>query len=169
MVRRGAKRPENQVRRFPPGRRGTMCITPLASPIHGGGGPRKRWKGLASGDNESYSFLHHSGGTPFGGWRHHLCPGGKHVTGFSGRLTAPYESSSFATPCSGALWTLGISVNLRVEQQRKKNHTTGPSARGNAPLLPPSAASPQGGGDFSGAMPCDAYGVIVFLRFYSVP
>ena len=47
---------------------------PLASPIHGGGGPRKRWKGLASGDNASYSFLHHSGGTPFGGWRHHLCP-----------------------------------------------------------------------------------------------
>ena len=47
---------------------------PLASPIHGGGGPRKRWKGLASGDNASYSFLHHSGGTPFGGWRYHLSP-----------------------------------------------------------------------------------------------
>ena len=56
---------------------------PLASPIHGGGGPRKRWKGLACGDNESNSFLHHSGGTPFGGWRHHFCPGGKRVTGFS--------------------------------------------------------------------------------------
>ena len=25
-------------------------------------------------------------------------PGGKHVTGFAGRLQLPYESSSFATP-----------------------------------------------------------------------
>ena len=105
---------------------------PLASPIHGGGGPRKRWRGLASGDNASYSFLHHSGGTPFGGWRHHLCPGGKHVTGFSGRCCSPTNpvrwcnSSSFATPLKrGALWTLDIAVNLRVEQQRRENHTTG--------------------------------------------
>ena len=58
--------------------------------------------------------------SPFGGWRHHLArweachlilsrlrllanqvplpPGGKHVTGFAGRLQLPYESSSFATP-----------------------------------------------------------------------
>ena len=58
--------------------------------------------------------------SPFGGWRHHLVrweachwilsrlrlpanlvplpPGGKHVTGFAGRLQLPYESSSFATP-----------------------------------------------------------------------
>ena len=28
-------------------------------------------------------------------------PGGKHVTGFAGRLQFPYESSSFATPASG--------------------------------------------------------------------
>ena len=27
-----------------------------------------------------------------------LPPGGKHVTGFAGRLQLPYESSSFATP-----------------------------------------------------------------------
>ena len=27
-------------------------------------------------------------------------PGGKHVTGFAGRLQLPYESSSFATPRS---------------------------------------------------------------------
>ena len=101
MVRRGAKQPENQVRRFPPGRRGTMCITPLASPIHGGGGPRKRWKGLASGDNASYSFLHHSGGTPFGGWRHHLCPGGKHVTGFSGRCASLQHGYHRLTGFSG--------------------------------------------------------------------
>ena len=26
---------------------------------------------------------------PFGGWRHHLCPAGKHVTGFSGRDAPP--------------------------------------------------------------------------------
>ena len=58
--------------------------------------------------------------SPFGGWRHYLArweachlilsrlrllanqvplpPGGKHVTGFAGRLQLPYESSSFATP-----------------------------------------------------------------------
>ena len=70
---------------------------PLASPIHGGGGPRKRWKGLASGDNASYSFLHHSGGTPFGGWRHHLSPQESMSLDF--RVAAlPYKSSSFATP-----------------------------------------------------------------------
>ena len=28
-------------------------------------------------------------------------PGGKHVTGFAGRLQLPYEFSSFATPASG--------------------------------------------------------------------
>ena len=28
-------------------------------------------------------------------------PGGKHVTGFAGRLQLPYDSSSFATPASG--------------------------------------------------------------------
>ena len=34
-------------------------------------------------------------------------PGGKHVTGFAGRLQLPYESSSFATPLfEGALWML---------------------------------------------------------------
>ena len=73
----------------------------LASPIHGGGGPRKRWKGLASGDNASYSFLHHSGGTPFGGWRHHLCPGGKHVTGFSGRCASLQHGYHRLTGFSG--------------------------------------------------------------------
>ena len=74
---------------------------PLASPIHGGGGPRKRWKGLASGDNASYSFLHHSGGTPFGGWCHHLCPGGKHVTGFSGRCASLQHGYHRLTGFSG--------------------------------------------------------------------
>ena len=33
-------------------------------------------------------------------------PGGKHVTGFAGRLQLPYESSSFATPASGGTITL---------------------------------------------------------------
>ena len=144
MVRRGAKRPENQVRRFPPGRRGTTCITPLASPIHGGGGPRKRWKGLASGDNASYSFLHHSGGTPL-------------VAG----------ATTFA-PIQGALWVLDILVNLRVEQQRKKNHTTGLRPWKCTPSAAFGGVSP-GGGDFSGAIPCGACGVNAVLRFYSVP
>ena len=76
---------------------------PLASPIHGGGGPRKRWKGLASGDNASYSFLHHSGGSPFGGWRHHLCPcsggtmGAGHFSQFARGVAAkgkPYNRAS---------------------------------------------------------------------------
>jgi len=35
--------------------------------------------------------------SPFGGCATTL-PGGKHVTGFAGRLQLPYESSSFATP-----------------------------------------------------------------------
>ena len=56
---------------------------------------------------------------------------------------------------AGALWVLAISGNLRVEQQRRKTKQPG-FDRGNAPLLPPSAASPRGG-DFSGAMPCDTY------------
>ena len=38
-------------------------------------------------------------------------PGGKHVTGFAGRLQLPYESSSFATPASGG--TIKSSVMLR--------------------------------------------------------
>ena len=33
-------------------------------------------------------------------------PGGKHVTGFVGRLQLPYESSFFATPASGGTITL---------------------------------------------------------------
>ena len=32
-------------------------------------------------------------------------PGGKHVTGFAGRLQLPYESSSFATPANGGTIT----------------------------------------------------------------
>ena len=44
--------------------------------------------------------MYHSGVSPFGGCATTL-PGGKHVTGFAGRLQLPYESSSFATPASG--------------------------------------------------------------------
>ena len=143
---------------------------PLASPIHGGGGPRKRWKGLVSGDNASYSFLHHSGGTPFGGWRHHLCPGGKHVTGFSGRCaslqhgyhrltgfsgrccspTNPVRwcnSSSFATPLKRGhygRWTLR-SICAWSSSEGK---TIQPGfTRGKCPPLVPAA---QKGGEATG-------------------
>ena len=87
--------------------RGDHVHYPLASPIHGGGGPRKRWKGLASGDNASYSFLHHSGGTPFGGWRHHLCPGGKCVTGFSVAQGLPTNPVPLPPRFAVGRWVLG--------------------------------------------------------------
>jgi hypothetical protein len=38
---------------------------------------------------------------------------------------------------------------------------------GNAPLLPPAAASSPEGGDLLCAYPCDAYETIAYLRFYS--
>ena len=58
-------------------------------------------------------------------------------------------------PIQGALWVLGSGGNLSLWQQRRENHTTGfrpeenkPTALagdGNAPLLPPAAASsPEG-------------------------
>ena len=64
------------------------------------------------------------GSAPFGGWRHHLSPKGKHVTGFSVaygslRIQFPYH------PLKGALWVLGSDVNLSLWQQRRENHTTG--------------------------------------------
>ena len=47
-------------------------------------------------------------------------PGGKHVTGFAGRLQLPYESSSFATPPqAGALWVLSngaMSLQESIER-----------------------------------------------------
>ena len=82
---------------------------PLASPIHGGGGPRKRWKGLASGDNASYSFLHHSGGSPFGGWRHHLARW-EACHWILSRLTAPYS-----TAITDSLDSQVASAPLRIQ------------------------------------------------------
>ena len=38
-------------------------------------------------------------------------PGGKHVTGFAGRLQLPYESSSFATPASGGTIKLRYALS----------------------------------------------------------
>ena len=46
-------------------------------------------------------FMYHSGASPLVAGATTL-PGGKHVTGFAGRLQLPYESSSFATPA--VLW-----------------------------------------------------------------
>ena len=62
---------------------------------------------------------------PFGGWRHYLCPGGKHVTGFSGRC-APLQIQFLCHPAkAGALWALGISGNLSLYQLQRENRTTG--------------------------------------------
>ena len=66
-------------------------------------------------------LLYHSGGPPL----------------VAGATTFP--------PIQGALWTLGISGNQCLWQQRQKNHTTGLTPVGNAPLLPPAAASPPEG------------------------
>ena len=94
---------------------------PLASPMDGGGGPRKRWKGLASGDNASYSFLHHSGGSPFGGWRHHLSP-------YSGGTMGAGHFSQFAR---------GVAAKEKLYNRA--------SPVGNAPLLVPAAPLPPEG------------------------
>ena len=42
-------------------------------------------------------------------------PGGKHVTGFAGRLQLPYESSSFATPQFG-----GAAKRKRLNGQARR-------------------------------------------------
>ena len=120
---------------------------PLASPIHGGGGPRKRWKGLASGDNESYSFLHHSGGTTFlvaGATT--FAPVGSMSLDF--RVAAlPYKSSSFATPLKRGhygRWTLR-SICAWSSSEGK---TIQPGfTRGKCPPLVPAA---QKGGEATG-------------------
>ena len=52
-------------------------------------------------------------------------PKGKHVTGFSGRLGSPTnpvrwsDSSSFATPVQGALWTLAVVLHDSVGKHRE--------------------------------------------------
>ena len=144
MVRRGAKRPENQVRRFPPGRRGTTCITHLPPPSMG------------EGDRVS-------GGR---GWQVEIM---RHTLSCTIPAAPPLVAgaTTFA-PIQGALWVLDILVNLRVEQQRKKNHTTGLHPWKCTPSAAFGGVSP-GRGDFSGAIPCGACGVNAVLRFYSVP
>ena len=41
-------------------------------------------RGMEAGNSEPYAPCSIPAKPPFGGWRHHLCPGGKRVTGFSG-------------------------------------------------------------------------------------
>ena len=73
---------------------------PLASPIHGGGGPRKRWKGLACGDNESYSSCTIPAAPPLVAGATTL-PGGKRVTGFSVALRLPTNPVPLPPPVQG--------------------------------------------------------------------
>ena len=42
-------------------------------------------------------------------------PGGKHVTGFAGRLQLPYESSSFATPTSWGHYKAPLCCELLMK------------------------------------------------------
>ena len=69
-------------------------------------------------------------------------------------------ATTFA-PIQGALWVLGIADNLRVEQQRRENHTTGLRPWKCTPFGACGTTSP-GGGSFSGAMPCGTYGEIAY-------
>ena len=52
-------------------------------------------------------------------------------------------ATTFA-PIQGALWVLDILVNLRVEQQRRENHTTGLHPWEMPPLVPAAASPPEG-------------------------
>ena len=88
-------------------------------------------------NSESYTSGTISAFSPFGGWRHHLArweachlilsrlrllanqvplpPGGKHVTGFAGRLQLPYESSSFAIPTSRGHYKAPLCCELLMK------------------------------------------------------
>jgi hypothetical protein len=106
---------------------------PLASPIHGGGGPRKRWKGLASGDNASYSFLHHSGGPPLVAAPPPL-PRWEACHWILSRLTAPYESSSLATPLFRGTMDAGHFGQFACGAAAKGKPYNRASPVGNAPF-----------------------------------
>ena len=60
-------------------------------------GGENRTTGLRPLENHTTALRASEMQSPFGGCVITL-PGGKHVTGFAGRLQLPYESSSFATP-----------------------------------------------------------------------
>ena len=66
---------------------------------------------------------------------------------------SPYGSLRIQFPChpakAGALWTLGILVNLRVEQQRRENHTTGLHPWEMPPLVPAAQKGGEATGDGS--------------------
>ena len=64
-------------------------------------------------------------GHPFGGWRHHLCPGGKRVTGFSVAQGLPTNPVPLPPRFAVGLWVLGILGNLSLYQLQRENHTTG--------------------------------------------
>ena len=85
--------------------------------------------------------------SPFGGWCHHLArweachlilsrlrllanqvplpPGGKHVTGFAGRLQLPYESSSFATPTSRGHYKAPLCCELLMKGSLLSHRSAG--------------------------------------------
>ena len=83
--------------------------------------------------NTAIYLLYHSGGTPFGGWRHHL-------------------SSAKA----GALWVLGISGSRCLWKLRRENRTTGLRPWKCTPSAACGGVSP-GGGDSSSAIFCATY------------
>ena len=65
-------------------------------------------------------------------------------------------ATTFPPAPLGALWMLGISGNLSLWQLQRENHTTGLSPWKCTSSAAFGGVSP-GGGDFSGAMPCDTY------------
>ena len=69
---------------------------------------------------------------PFGGWRHHLSRW-EACHWILSRLSAPYESSSLATPYSGGTMGAGQWPQCEFMTVTEKNHTTGLRPEENRP------------------------------------
>ena len=81
-------------------------------------------------------------------------PAGASINAACGRAPLWWLAPPPSPAKAVGLWMLGNGVKLSLWQQRSENHTTGlrpwktnqpPCGRGNAPLLPPAAASPPEG------------------------
>jgi|GEM_PF-5643513 len=114
----------------------------------------RRPRVVVSPAGDEYKMLPAAAPPPFGGWRHYLARW-EACHWILSRLSAPYESSSLATPYSGG--TMGAEQWRQFEfmavAERKPYNRASPeenkpitlAGAGNAPLLPPAAASPPEG------------------------
>ena len=99
--------------------------------------------------------MYHSGGPPFGGWRHHLSPysGGTMGAGH-------FRQFEFMEVTEGKPYNRASPVEMHPFCRLRRRLSTGKRLTrfsGHcAPLRIVFACHP-GGGDFSGAMPCDTY------------